>query len=103
MDWRSMRKLKRLYVESKFNHFPNHDDERGHTICYGDPDQDDHIVVGAENTEEDAEEACRRLNAIVEKPNSYIDKIEYVCKTSGIAQSVDAVLAIQALIKEYKG
>jgi len=54
----------------RFFHFPNHGDEDGnncYTICYGWPgDDDDVIIVGAEDTEEDANEARSRLNGIVE-------------------------------------
>lgn len=56
--------------ENIFYWFPNHGDEDGNnsfTICYGDPTDDlDVIIVGTENSQEDATEACKRLNTIVE-------------------------------------
>lgn len=52
-----------------FYSFPNHGDEDGNngfTIAYGDPSDDlDDVIVGAEDTEEDAQEACKRLNQII--------------------------------------
>lgn len=55
--------------QRKFTYFPNHGDEDGrncYTICFGDPGDDsfDEVIVGAEDTEEDAQEAVSRLNAI---------------------------------------
>lgn len=53
--------------EKPFKFFPNHGDEegrRGYTIIYGDVDDEDHIIVGAEDDEADAVMSCDRLNEI---------------------------------------
>lgn len=53
-----------------FNYFQNHGNESGtddFTICFGDPNEEDHVITGAEDTEADAIEACKRLNSIIEK------------------------------------
>jgi len=56
-----------------FYWFENHGDDEGnnaYTICYGNEEEDnenaENFIVGCEDTEEDANEACRRLNSIVE-------------------------------------
>lgn len=52
-----------------FTHFPNHGDENGkncYTISYGKTDGNE-IIVGAENTLSDANEAVRRLNKIIKQ------------------------------------
>jgi len=55
--------------KDKFEYFHNHGDEEGNnslTICYGDSSEPDHIMVTCEDTEEDAIEAVRRLNVILD-------------------------------------
>lgn len=52
----------------RFGYFPNHGDEdgrNGFTICY-DWENSDEIIVWCEDTEEDAIEAVKRLNGILE-------------------------------------
>ena len=54
--------------EKRFNYFHNHGDEDGNnslTICFGDSDEPDHIIVTCEDTEEDAIECVKRLNDIL--------------------------------------
>lgn len=53
----------------QFNYFENHGNENGSddfTIVYGNINNDDSIIVGAEDTKKDAQEACNRLNTIIE-------------------------------------
>jgi DnaJ-class molecular chaperone len=57
---------------NKFNYFENHGndtDTDNFTICFGDPGESAHIIVGAEDTEDSAKEACKRLNEIMELNN----------------------------------
>ncbi len=52
----------------KFNLFLNHGDESGRgcwTICYGEIDDVDNIVVAVEDDEKTANESCKRLNSIL--------------------------------------
>ena len=52
----------------KFNVFPNHGDEDGRngwTVCYGEVDDVDHIIIGAEDTKRGAQEMAKRLNGII--------------------------------------
>lgn len=57
--------------KTKFEYFHNHGDEEGNnslTICFGDSDHEtDHIIVTCEDTEEDAIEAVKRLNGILDQ------------------------------------
>lgn len=56
--------------KTKFEYFHNHGDEDGNnslTICFGDSDETDHIIVTCEDTEEDAIEAVNRLNKILDE------------------------------------
>lgn len=66
--------------ENIFYFFPNHGDDDGNnslTIVYGDPTDDiDDIIVGAEDTEEDATEACRRLNNIIQPLRATVSRLE---------------------------
>lgn len=55
--------------KTKFEYFHNHGDDEGNnslTICFGDSNEPDHIIVGCEDTEEDAIEVVTRLNAILD-------------------------------------
>lgn len=56
-------------TKTKFEYFHNHGDEDGNnslTICFGDSSEPDHIIVSCEDTEEDAIEAVKRLNEILD-------------------------------------
>lgn len=56
-------------MKTKFEYFHNHGDDEGNnnlTICFGDSNEPDHIIVGCEDTEEDAIEVVTRLNAILD-------------------------------------
>jgi cAMP phosphodiesterase len=56
--------------KTKFEYFHNHGDEDGNnslTVCFGDPDQLESIIVTCEDTEEDAVEAVKRLNNILDE------------------------------------
>lgn len=57
-------------MKQKFEYFHNHGDDEGNnslTICFGDSNEPDNIIVGCEDTEEDAIEAVKRLNAILDQ------------------------------------
>jgi len=58
-------------MKKKFYYFENHGNEDGtddFTIIYGDQEGEfgEGIITGAEDTEEDAIEACKRLNGIID-------------------------------------
>jgi hypothetical protein len=66
--WRVSAPSPEKVQSKKFDFFQNHGNEDGNrdfTICYGDPDDLDNVIVGAEDTAEDAAEAVKRLNAIL--------------------------------------
>lgn len=57
-------------MKQKFDYFHNHGDEYGNdcfTIYFGELDDLDHIIVGCEDTEEDAIEIVKRLNGILDQ------------------------------------
>jgi len=69
-------------MKKKFYYFPNHGDEDGNnsfTIAFGNEDDDlllasGPTIVGAEDNEDDAIEACKRLNSIIQ-PLDYIGQV----------------------------
>lgn len=65
--------MSNLPTKKQFYFFQNHGDEegnKGYTICYGDEEEDDenaeHYIVSCEDDEDEAIEACKRLNDIVD-------------------------------------
>jgi hypothetical protein len=55
---------------NKFNYYRNHNlslssGTHEFTICFGDPNESDHIIVGADTTEDSAKVTCKRLNGIL--------------------------------------
>lgn len=70
--------------KTKFEYFHNHGDEDGNnslTVCFGDSDEPDHIIVTCEDTEEDATEVVKRLNEIINQHaqqavNEYKEKLK---------------------------
>lgn len=56
--------------KTKFEYFHNHGDEDGNnslTVCFGDSNELDHIIVGCHDTEQDAIESVQRLNTILDE------------------------------------
>lgn len=59
----------------KFTYFPNHGDENGKrewTICYGNYNDDDCVIVTAVDTKKEAIITCRNLNKEIVKPRKEI-------------------------------
>lgn len=54
----------------KFYYFQNHGDDDGKnqfTICYGEPNDIDNIIVGSSDKKSFANESCNRLNKIIKQ------------------------------------
>lgn len=58
-----------------FYWFPNHGDDDGnnaYTVCYGNEEEDtisgENFIVTCEDTQDDADECCKRLNGIAAAP-----------------------------------
>lgn len=89
-------------MKRKFEYFHNHGDDEGNnslTICFGDPNEPDNIIVGCEDTEEDAVEIVKRLNGILDQHASqYVQ--EFKEKLKERIDDQDMVLTRKESIRE---